>query len=156
MKNITYIFLILVLSVTQFSCDHERKKYRRSVPKTQLEINYEKWRKSNISNYQFTLQRSCECMSNVTRPVTLRVVNNRIVSAKFSNTDTNLSSDLQRNVYTIDELFKIVRAAQKEGAHFIKVQYDSNYGYPKSIFIDHSAEIADDETILNVRYFLPS
>ena len=156
MKNIAYIFLILILSATQFSCNHERKNNRGAAPKNQFETNYQKWMQNNISNYQFTLQRSCECMPDVTRPVTLRVVNNRIVSSKFANTDTNLSNDLQRNIYTIEGLFQLVRAAQKKGAHSIKVQYDSNYGYPTSIFIDHSAEIADDETILNVRHFQPS
>jgi hypothetical protein len=54
---------------------------------------------------------------------------------------------------TIDSLFARVTRANAEGAHSVKVDYDETYQFPKTIFIDHRENTADDEVGFKVENF---
>ena len=53
---------------------------------------------------------------------------------------------------TIDDLFEQLKSAQAE-AEEVSVVYDTTYGYPSSIAIDHIKEAVDDEMYITVESF---
>lgn len=117
------------------------------------ETNLQKWQGSGIDDYSFTLQRSCFCPGDTTKPVNINVENGQVVSATFADTGEPLPADLSYNSLTIDDLFKQVGDALDSGAERVDVTYDPTYGYPTSIYIDRSSRIADEEVGFTVSNF---
>lgn len=51
---------------------------------------------------------------------------------------------------SIDKLFDTLEKAQNGGADKVTVEYDSQRGYPSSIYIDYIEQAADDEMSFTV------
>lgn len=47
--------------------------------------------------------------------------------------------------FTIDEMFDLIADARARGAHEVRVTYDPQLGYPREVFLDMNAGVADDE-----------
>ena len=121
--------------------------------RAQFEANIKKWQKANIKDYSFTFQRSCFCIRDVTRPVNLDIRNGKVNSASFSDTGKPLTDAASINKVTIDDMFKAIKNGLDNNAETVRVTYDPTYGYPTSIFIDQSRQIADEETSFTIKDF---
>lgn len=104
------------------------------------------WNSKKLTNYVVTQQASCFCMSDYIRPMRFSV------SSTGANTGTLLYSDDNTKValesiklYTVDDMFALIQEAIKSKAERITVSYDTTYGYPKSVSIDRSSMMADEE-----------
>lgn len=130
--------------LNQGTSDPARKEYQ---------ANLQKWQGSDLDNYSFTLQRNCFCRGDAIRPVNIDVENGKVVSATFADTGEPLPADIDFNSLSVDDLFKQVGDALDSGAARVDVKYDPTYGYPTSIYIDQSEQIADEETGFTISNF---
>lgn len=108
------------------------------------------WKNAAKTSYTMHQTRSCFCGPDSTRPMTFDVANSSIVtgSAVYADASGGKLSDeiLSRNsLYTVDAAFASIQQAIDEKADSITVEYDATTGYPKSIYVDRSQMIADEE-----------
>lgn len=109
--------------------------------------------KSTIDNtYNYTYQRACECPDDATLPKFVQIVEGLIVAVNGSPIvaieRTNAAADTPP---TFDGLMDAVQNGINQNAFFVNVQYDPNYGYPTSIYIDYDEKIADEELIVSAK-----
>ncbi len=100
------------------------------------------------SSYSFHSRRSCECTTEATREMLVTVTNGAIASAIYVDDETAVSPQILDNVMTIEEAFDEIQNAIDEGVYMLHVEYDATLGYPSSIAIDYSEQIADEELSL--------
>ncbi|MDB5012260.1 MAG: hypothetical protein JWQ25_462 [Daejeonella sp.] len=114
-----------------------------SRPQLLLEFNanYKKWQNASIKNYKITEKLNCFCVN--TSPHEITVVNNAITkiqdeqgrSVPFNNT----------SLKTIEELFTYTETSLKGNFAGALVKYNTQYGYPESVYFDFNAGMADEE-----------
>jgi hypothetical protein len=111
------------------------------------------WAQSGIKDYAFFFRRSCFCAdSGVTYHINVR--NHKIVAAYNAETGINISADRLKYYPTISELH-VELLKQNNKAHIINVEYDANWHYPKSVFIDIHPMMADEEIAYEIEFFAP-
>jgi hypothetical protein len=113
-----------------------------------LELARTTWADQAPGAYRFTWQRSCECAPEATRAIVIEVTGEQISSALYVDDETAVPADVRMYLHTIDGVFAKIQSAIDEGAHAIHVEYDATMGYPRSVAIDYSAHIADEELSL--------
>jgi len=108
-----------------------------------------KWTKSNamIRGYVFSQRRMCFCRPATLRPVTLRVGAFSKTVEAFYNDEPNEQVPLQAltEYKTVGDLFLLLSQAYAVNADRVEADFDPIYGYPTRIYIDQSADIADDD-----------
>lgn len=107
--------------------------------------NQKLWEANHLTDYNFTLQRNCFCPEDRRGPVDIQVRKNATISIIFTESGVTANPDFFSDVDTIDELFGVLKNAHMDKAVQVDVTYDATYGYPQSIYIDVSKEIADEE-----------
>ncbi|MFN0245458.1 MAG: DUF6174 domain-containing protein [Kofleriaceae bacterium] len=116
---------------------------------TELEAARTKFEQSSSSgSYTFHSRRSCECTTEATREMFITVENGAITSAIYVDNEMPVPQNLRDSLFTIESAFEEIQTAIDENAHMIYVEYDASLGYPASIAIDYSAQIADEELSL--------
>ena len=93
-----------------------------------------RWRAHGFASYRFHVQRSCFCNPK-TGVATISVRNGK------PGTIANQLDD----VATMPRLFKLVAGAIKQRVARLTVTYDRTRGYVRSVYIDRSQAIADEE-----------
>jgi len=68
--------------------------------------------------------------------------------------DVELPADRWRWFRTIDDLFDLVASAQSQSA-LVRVTFDEQYGYPRTIYIDYVADLVGDEVDMKVTSVRP-
>ncbi len=141
-----FIFVMVLISVPLAGC-------KSNVP-SEFTRNEKLWNSSRLTDYKFTLQRNCFCPEDRRGPVTIEVRNNIPISVVYTESGVTVNTDFFTDVDTIDELFGILKNAYNNKAAQVDVSYDITNGYPISIYIDVSQQIADEEqgyTISNLQ-----
>jgi hypothetical protein len=118
---------------------------------TELQTQQAKFETNMSDSYQFDTRRSCECTSETTREMRVTVTNGTISGAFYLDDETQVSAQVLEHVMTIEETFEEIQGAIDDDAHVIHVEYDTELGFPKSVSIDYSAQIADEELSLDIR-----
>ncbi|MBO0613644.1 DUF6174 domain-containing protein [Thiothrix fructosivorans] len=131
-----------------------------STPQQQLDANRQKWDSLGISDYSFTLQRSCFCTPDSTRPITIQVRGDSVTSARYADTGELIPDDRQTNKQSIynmnaDGVFNLIEQGIKSGAAQVDAKYDAQYGLPTSIYIDQNQQMADEEMGYTISNFQP-
>lgn len=105
----------------------------------------QRWSVRAPSSYQIVLQRShCECLPAWLIPVRVTVRDGSVQSVIDVQTGDPVTTDLY-HAMTVEQLFAVVADAIDQNAYRISVEYDQEWGYPRSIFIDYDREMVDDE-----------
>lgn len=112
-----------------------------------------KWRQNKPRSYSYTLQRSCFCMPEFLKPIQIEILGNTVTRATVEGVPLPL--ERRANALTVEGLFEIIREAIDDKAHRIDVQYDAEYGFPRSISIDRNAMMADEEVYYTATEFKP-
>ena len=126
-----------------------------------LNANRAKWEAQGIDDYSFTVQRSCFCTPDSTRPINVQVRNGSVTSATYADTGETVPDDRAYNkqsIYntlTVDGLFNSIDQAIKGGAAQVDVTYDKQFGLPTSIYVDQNQQMADEEYGMTVSNFRP-
>ncbi len=123
--------------------------------RNELRANQQKWTEQKITHYRFELTIGCNCPWRNLMPLKVEVKDGEILSmtdkdgqpipASYAETFTRAAS--------LEKLFEILAQALGSASQ-VKVEYDSDYGYPKSIVIDRSKAVLDDEIGYYVENFV--
>lgn len=123
--------------------------------------NLQKWQSYTDGpdeSVSYTTQQSCFCPSEFTRPMNITESNGEITSATYADTNEPVPDNIRQSLSTVDQRFEQLQSAYENGADTVNVQYDPQFGFPTSVFIDQSQMIADEEisyTITNLGIALP-
>ncbi len=121
----------------------------------ELDLNRDRWRSENITEYTYTLQITCFCPPEITQPVLVRVSEDSILSVVDAASGEPVEGSLIGNFYTVDDLFDVVQDAIDGEAHQLSVTYDPHLGYPISIVIDYDELAVDEELALTASELKP-
>jgi len=102
------------------------------------------WSRPGRYAYAFTWQQSCFCPTEMTRPIRITVETGQIKTAVYADDQVPVSASVMTSLLTIEGVFDLIQSAIDRHAAQIDVQYDT-IGFPKSVFIDISTRIADEE-----------
>ncbi|PIE00984.1 MAG: hypothetical protein CSA79_01410 [Thiothrix nivea] len=112
--------------------------------------NLQKWQQADTGAHQYETRQVCFCPQEVTRPMTVTELQGRIVNAVYADDKTPVPDNIRNSLLTVDERFAQLQEAYESGADTIDVQYDPQSGYPASVFIDQSRQIADEEVSYSI------
>lgn len=119
--------------------------FDRDWMRSQFEENRRLWNEQALSEYSYVFSWSCFCLPDYTAPVKIEVEQGEWSSISFVADGKPVIEDNWQRYNTIDELFEMIEDAFKQDAVAIHAEYDSELGYPTSVFIDYSELIADEE-----------
>jgi hypothetical protein len=139
--------LLLATSASLFAACSGEESSPSGPPGSELRAAQQRWSSDASDDYQFVLQRVCECLPADTRPVLVVVRDGVIVSLTDLETGSALPAHRARFYYTVEGLFGLIDEAIDQGAAEIRVDYDPIFGYPLQIVIDYDAQTADDEIV---------
>ena len=112
----------------------------------------QRWALSNIRSYDFTAARSCFCLQQALRPVTVTVTNGAVTQRTYADTGEPVPST-ESEFTTVEGLFDIIQAAIARHAAVVDARYDPETGVPLGISIDNNLQTADDEVSYGVAAF---
>jgi hypothetical protein len=121
-----------------------------SVPR-ELTDNEKLWQDQELKDYDFTLERQCFCPEDWRGPVNIEVRNGTAVSVTYVSDGTDVTEGKFDEVDTIDKLFILLNNAFTGKGDFdqqadsVDVKYDKQMGYPVTLYIDVSQQMADEE-----------
>lgn len=118
-----------------------------------LRRNRAVWAARNVPAYRYTLQVSCFCGPDTTRPVTIEVRGGAATSRTYADDGTPANPDTFARYDTMEKIFAVIQAAIDQRAARTDAAYDPAYGYPTEGYIDPSVQIADEELGFRVRSF---
>lgn len=109
--------------------------------------NRQKWEQAtaNSNSISYTTQQTCFCPQEFTRPMTVTEQNGQITNAVYADTGEAVPTNVVNSLLTVDERFDQLQQAYENNAERISVEYNSDTGFPASVFIDQSFQIADEE-----------
>ena len=123
-----------------------------SDPSPEFVAARERWTEADLGAYTMTLQRICFCPTpDYTGPFEVAVRGGAIETVTLDGA----SVDVERGE-TIEALFDLIAEAYERGAESIAVDYDPEWGYPTSVGIDYSAQMADEEIAYRVSDLRPA
>jgi len=113
------------------------------------------WIGSDIVAYELGFTRQCFCIEEYRAPYVSIVDSGTIVSVLEATNGTMIdpNSDLFFDAYSVEILFDKIQEALDGNAYEIRVDYDTTFGYPTSLYIDYEAIMADEEFIVVIDSF---
>lgn len=118
----------------------------RSVFAYNLSAAEQRWGKSGLVNYRYTLQVRCFCPPPLNEQLVVEVRNGATVRISTKASGEEVPSALLREAGTIPGLFQIIHTAHERSADRLDVSYNEALGYPTRITIDDSTWSIDDES----------
>jgi hypothetical protein len=109
----------------------------------------DRWNELGLGFYSFVWNHSCECI-DAGRDIDVEVVDNRIVSARYSNDQTQVPEQNLGGIQTVEEVFATIEDAIADGAFQLRVEYDAALSYPTLVSVDYDKQTADDEFIVRI------
>ena len=133
-----------------------------NVQQTLLE-NQQKWQQSGLTNYTFTVQKTCFCPLSDSLPIQFNIKDSVVVDSNYDCSELQFirpeplcdeKPDSRLN-QTVESLFQIIQNGIDSNADQITVEYNPTYGFPSSINIDFIELAADDEINYQISNFKP-
>ena len=123
-------------------------------PKSELEVNREKWTNQNVSHYRFNLHIGCFCAFRDKMPLVIEVNNGEIISITDANGATPSAQEMEwyQEYSSIEKVFAYLQKASQE-ADKSEIAFDSETGIPTQIHIDWIELAMDDEMSLTISNF---
>ncbi len=144
-RIVSFVISLLLLSACSSFAQQD------GVGETDIYHHLKQWQSKNLQDYDLLYQKHCYCLSDHLRPMLIEIRKGQIARALYADTRTEVASN-DIELETISTFFELIDQAQKKSAHKIEVDYDSVYGYPKSINIDYYQRMVDDEiTFSNIK-----
>jgi hypothetical protein len=111
------------------------------------------WQEKGPSAYAMTVLRLVDDGDSALRGVVLHVEAGQIVAGEYDDTGEMLAADVLARHLTVEGMFDLIRDALNRKVAGISVNYDADYGYPREIIIDYTAQRADDDVYIAVSDF---
>lgn len=110
------------------------------------------WRAQSVNSYSFVYARFCLCVPDALEPVRIVVRGQRVESVVTVSTGASRSPAEFR---TIDGLFDMIQGAIDDGVASVVAEYDPRLGFPRTVYIDVDARLADEEVAFEARDLVP-
>lgn len=118
---------------------------------TTLDAAWSRWSANEFEAYRFRFERTCFCSpAHVSARVTVRgdtvaaLDDVRANGTPIENTSFAFDREMARS---IEQLFDIIRAAERTTIDSVAVTYDAQHGHPERLFVDPlQAMTAEDVT----------
>lgn len=110
--------------------------------------NKDLWNRQNISSYEMVVE--AQNSSNTAKQVTIKVENRRAKSIVKNDAADKESSESYKPFDTVEKIFEIVERESKTRHDVLKVNYDSNLGYPLQVISDENLKTADEEFSIRI------
>lgn len=127
------LFLIILISCT-------------SDKLSDFEVAKSKWQAKKIYNYKITERIGCFCGGILQWE--LEVVGGEKYNVIYDEPEFDIGEtyvDVLAKAKTIDDVFDFIESIDKSKVAVFIVEYDEEYGFPKSIYIDPNENTYDDE-----------
>jgi len=122
----------------------------------QLANARELWQAAQAVNYRFGYQKHCECNRDIPPVTVVTVMGGRIQQVYHLHSDSDRQVPAREGsldlYWTIDDLLDKLAGALAAEA-IVRMEFDSTYGYPKSLYIDYDPDFIGDETDLLLTQF---
>ena len=105
------------------------------------------------SGYSFVSQRSCECTNDVARAMRANVIDGEVENVFY--VDNGAAVPFNFWPKSIEGVFDQIQDAYDTDAFMIDVTFDTELGYPASVFIDYQQALADEELALQISQVTP-
>ena len=116
-----------------------------------LDRNWDRFQRNAPLSYSYTVRISCECPSDVTRPVTVWVDRGSVEYLYYEDDGRAVPLSYARWFPSVEQVFDDIQYAIDNQADYIDVDYDFTYGFPTSVYIDYDRRTLDDEYSLTTR-----
>ena len=141
----------LVLLPTLTACESISGVDDLAREQSELDRNWDRFQRSAPLSYSYVVRISCNCPSDVTRPVTVWVDRGSVEYLFYEDDGRAVPLSYAGSFPSVERLFAEIQDAIDSRADYIDVQYDFTYGYPTSVYIDYDRRIADEELGLTSR-----
>lgn len=129
-----------------------------SVLAQDLDASRAVWRAGELTNYEYSYQRVCECHPDESADTIVTVRGGVVVGVRYARPgyDEQIALEPEKLSWyrTIEDLFSLVATAESSAAT-VRVTYDAQHGFPRSIYIDYVTDLVGDEVELAVTRFEP-
>ncbi len=115
---------------------------------SELDRNWDRFQQSAPLSYSYTVRISCDCPSDITRPVVVYVDRGSIEYQLYEDDGRPVRLSIANSFPSAEQLFDAIQDAIDRGADDINVQYNFTYGYPTSLYIDYDRRVLDEELSL--------
>jgi hypothetical protein len=118
---------------------------------SELDRNWDRFQRTAPLSYSYTVRVSCDCPSEITRPVVVWVDRGSIEYQFYEDDGRPVPLSIANSFPSVEQLFDAVQDGIDRRADNIDVQYDFTYGYPTSVYIDYDRRVADEELSVTTR-----
>ena len=118
---------------------------------SELDRNWDRFQRNAPLSYSYTVRISCECPSDVTRPVTVWVDRGSVEYLYYEDDGRAVPFSYANWFPSVEQLFDEIQYAIDNQADYIDVEYDFTYGFPTDVYIDYDRRTSDDEYSLTTR-----
>lgn len=139
---ISSFFLVFLIS----SCKNESINFPEM-------LTHSQWQVLNIENYEFEQRVICFCAPPAGRFHKITVEFGAIVEITDLEDGRSLPSENFDFFKTISQLLEFVESINPDSVAVFNIEYDSNFGFPSSIYVDFHQGIADEEIGYETRNF---
>ena len=108
---------------------------------SELEINRAKWREHGYRDYSVTMGQFCFCVD--VGPFVVTVLGDSVVGAVHVSDGAPARGGT--SLPTVNKLFDFIQKAIDDHAATIRVTYDAELGFPRTIVYDFATNLADEE-----------
>ena len=119
-----HAFLAVVLVLCAGACRSA------TVPQLDLVAARARWTSLAPAAYAITIARTCECLPEMSGPVTIMVRNGIVESRHYIQSGATVSSTYAELFPSVTGLFALLDAAVRDGALPLNARFDPRLGYP--------------------------
>ena len=155
--------LIPLASMLLAGCDGSGalSPFPRNLRELRLEVAERRWNQRRPGAYVITESRGCFCPEEIAAPMVVTVmllypieggeVHERVDAAHYESDGSPVPELYRFAALSVEQLFAVIRDAIDRHADHLDVEYDSEYGYPRTISIDYDRQAVDDEIVFHAR-----
>ena len=122
-------------------------------PTDEVSQRQQQWADQNVTSYRYTIQVGCFCLTSMTQPVVVEVRDGETASLTPPEGGEPVPAELFTRYDTIDDLFALLKEAREQNYAEATAEFDAERGFPTSIRLDGSTQVADDETFYTISNF---
>ena len=105
--------------------------------------NRDRWLEEGYASYTYRVDRSCFCFNAGLADI--EVNRGTIVAVTRVDDGSAVAAEFFEIYDTVEDLFDTIENAIEGNAERLEVTYDPDLGFPTSIVLDYSSNVADDE-----------
>lgn len=111
------------------------------------------WDAREPVGYEIDVARSCFCLPDATRTVTIVVMGGEVQRRFYLDDGEDIDPAFAPSFTDVDGLFDYLDNVARRDPHQLEVEFDEAYGYPRRIVVDLDERMADDELVVTVLAF---